>query len=280
MFEQLLWCVILSISTAVRSGGYPASMTGVMVLSAAMVSFTNEVSCNVLDLFSQGNPLGLVYTLNFSTPFNMSQNISAILDAISKAPNGGAANNIAPNYYDGAMLGNDDEWFLYGGLLKQTKQYSDPPDDAITSYQAYQYGVDKPGFRAGFLNDVLPEGMTRYIAYGGAANAPSENKAFYFSGLRAPSWGPIYTVGINSSLTAINVSDTLITLDMDTQQAEKWKNVTLPDFIKGRANPELVWVPVGAQGILVALGGVVYPDFVNVTRQSENEAASVSESCP
>ena len=207
----------------------------------------------------------------------MSQNISAILDTISKAPNGGAANNIAPNYYDGAMLGNDDEWYLYGGLLKQTQAFSDPPDNAVTAYQAYQYGVDKPAFRAGFLNDVLPDGMTRYLAYGGAANAPSENKAFYFSGLRSPSWGPIYTVGINSSLTAINVSDTLITLDMTTQQDEKWKNVTLPDFIKGRANPELVWVPVGAQGILVALGGVVYPDFVNVTRKSANEPASVSE---
>ena len=206
----------------------------------------------------------------------MSQNISAILKTISKAPNGGAANNIAPNYYDGAMLGNDDEWFLYGGLLRQTDAFSEPADDAGTSYQAYQYGVDKPGFRAGFLNYDLPDDMTRYIAYGGAANAPSENKAFYFSGLRSPTWGPVYQPSINESLTAINVSNTFITLDMTTQQDEKWKNVTLPDFIKGRANPELVWVPVGAQGILVALGGVVYPNFVNITGKSENEAASVS----
>jgi len=27
---------------------------------------------------------------------------------------GGAANNIAPNYVDGVMLANDDEFYLYG----------------------------------------------------------------------------------------------------------------------------------------------------------------------
>jgi hypothetical protein len=222
-----------------------------------------------------GNPLGLVYTLNFSTPFNTTQNVSSILSTISKAPNGGAANNIAPNYYDGAMLANDNEWFLYGGLLRQTDAFAQPHDDDVTGYQAYQYGVDKPAFRPGFLTDQLPKGMTRYVAYGGAANAPSENKAWYFSGLRSPSWDHIYTVSGNESLTAINVSNTLITLDMTTQQQETWSNKTLPEYISGRANPELVWVPVGAQGILVALGGVVYPDFVTAARQSQNEAASV-----
>lgn len=27
---------------------------------------------------------------------------------------GGAANNIAPNYVDGVMIANDDEFYLYG----------------------------------------------------------------------------------------------------------------------------------------------------------------------
>jgi len=223
-----------------------------------------------------GNPLGLVYTLNFSIAFNTNDNISALLGTISKAPNGGSANNFAPNYLDGAMLANDDEWFLYGGLLVRTDAYAPPHEDDVTAYQAYQYGVEKPAFRPSFVQDQLPAGMTRYVTFGGAANAPSENKAFYFGGMRSPTWGPIYTSTSNQTLQPSNVSDTLIMLDMATQQQEKWSNKTLPDFINSRANPELVWVPVGDQGILVALGGVVFPDFISSSHKSSNEAASVS----
>lgn len=203
-------------------------------------------------------------------------NISTVLSTISKAPNGGLANNFAPNYFDGAMLANDDEWFLYGGLLAKTDAYSPPNGNDVITYQAYQYGAQKDGFRPGFVLDRLPDGVTRYVTYGGAANAPSENKAYYFSGMRSPTWGEIYTPSINDSINAVNVSDTLITLDLATQQQETWKNSTLPPNIKGRANPELVWVPVGSQGILVALGGVVYPEFVSPSHKSSNEAGSVS----
>ena len=89
-------------------------------------------------------------------------------------------------------------------------------------------------------------------------------------------WGPPFPApGVSSYFAGINRNKTMITLDLATQQQEKWKNTTLPDFIKGRANPEVVWLPVGAQGILVILGGVIYPDFVEVNRKSENLAASV-----
>jgi hypothetical protein len=71
------------------------------------------------------------------------------------------------------------------------------------------------------------------------------------------------------------VSDYLITLDLAEQGEEKFSNDTLPPDIPGRANPELVWVPVGSRGILVALGGVVYPDFVNTLGNSTNVTASV-----
>lgn len=225
---------------------------------------------------SAGNPLGLVYTLNFSTPFNFSQNISQVLSTISKAPNGGNANNIAPNYFDGAMLANNEEWFLYGGLLAKTDAYELPEKDDVTGYQAYQYGVQKDGFRPGFVIDRLPDSVTRYVTYGGAANVPSENKAFYFGGFRSPTWGEIYLPSINTSINAVNTSDTLIILDMAVQQQETWTNVTLPSFIKSRANPEFVFVPRGPQGILVALGGVVYPEFVSPSHRSANETQSVS----
>lgn len=204
--------------------------------------------------------------------FNMSQNISAVFHESPKVV--GAATNLAPNYFDGALLANDHQFFLYGGLLRQTDVYTDPGANEVMEYQQSSYGVEKQVI-PGYISTDLPDDLTRYLAFGGAANAPSENKAFYFSGLRAPEWGPVYYPGYNDSLTAINVSNTLITLDMSTQNEQKWSNVTLPSEIKGRANPELIWVPVGAQGILVSVGGVVYPEFVNAAHTSDNQTGSV-----
>lgn len=222
-----------------------------------------------------GNPLGLIYTLNFSVPFNTSTNISSILGTISKAPNGGAANNYGPNYYDGAMLANNLEFFLYGGLLQKTDAYELPDADDTMSYQAYN-GLDRDGWHPGFRDDQLTNNLTRYVTYGGAANAPSENKAWYFGGSRSESWGPIFQPGANSSINPISVSETLITLDFNVQQSEKWSNSTLPPGTPSRANPSVVWVPVGEQGILVVLGGVSYPGYSTGTTLSLNEAQSVS----
>lgn len=204
--------------------------------------------------------------------------MTAIMGQLSKAPGDGAANNEAPNYLDGAMLANDDEFFLYGGMLRDTAAFVPPHADDVTSYQAYQYGIEKDGFHPGFVDDRLTSGMTRYLAYGGAANAPSENTAWYFSGMHSPSWGEIYDPSTNQSMTASIVSNTFITLNMTTQQQETWTNVTLPDTVLGRANPELVWVPVGANGLLVALGGVVFPEFTSSSHVSSDEAASEAQS--
>ncbi|KAH6855680.1 hypothetical protein B0I37DRAFT_402400 [Chaetomium sp. MPI-CAGE-AT-0009] len=220
------------------------------------------------------NPLGHIYMLNFSKPFDTNQNISAILDVLDT---GGA--NRAPTYEDGALLGNDAEFCLYGGMMARPIAASEPPGNTVLCYEKYQYGPERT-FTPGFVNKDLPENMTRYIAYGGAASAPSENLAWYFSGLRSASKGKIYKPGSssNGSFDAVHVSDTLITLDMERQRFETFKNETLPPGIPGRANPELVWVPVGRRGILVALGGVVYPDFANANRTSTNETASISQS--
>lgn len=217
----------------------------------------------------------MVYKLNFSVPFNMSQNISALFEEQKKSGDG-SANNAAPTYLDGAMLANDDDYFLYGGMLTQTASTTDPDAVAVKEWRGYDYGVEKPAFASGF-NDIELTNMTRYLAYGGASNVPSENLAFYFSGMRAPNWGEIYTPSGNESLTASVVSDTLITLNMATQNSETWSNATIPDDIPGRANPEFVWVPVGEKGILVALGGVVYPEFITGYSASDNQSASVSE---
>ncbi|KAI1297979.1 hypothetical protein F5Y03DRAFT_386811 [Xylaria venustula] len=225
-----------------------------------------------------GNPLGLLFTLNFSIPFNSNTNVSSILGTKQKASNGGAANNFAPNYYDGAILANDHEFFLYGGLLRNTMTYSPPDGDETLGYRESQYGAVKESFIPGFVNELLSENVTRYVTYGGAASAPSENKAWYFGGYRSPSSGPIYQPSINNSINPVNVSDTLITLDLSEQLSEKWFNATLPPGTPSRANPSAVWVPVGEQGILVLLGGVLYPEYNNVIGTSANVAQSEKDS--
>ncbi|TPX18930.1 uncharacterized protein E0L32_011408 [Thyridium curvatum] len=224
---------------------------------------------------NDGNPLSLVYRLNFSHPFNTTQNISAILDTLSKTGGGGAGNNIAPTYLDGAMLGNDAEWFLYGGVTRKTDAFEQRPSTDILEYEAFAYGVDNL-VTPGFLFRSLTANVTRYLAYGAGANAPSENKAWYFSGMHSPTFEEFFTVGARPAAT--NVSNTLITLDMTRQGFERWTNDTLTGGVQGRANPELVWVPVGKQGILVAIGGVVYPDFLDTSAKSPNKTGSESES--
>lgn len=222
--------------------------------------------------------------MNLSRSFDKHSNVSGLLfdGLLSKARGGrGNSNDAAPNYYDGAMLANDNEFFLYGGTILDNHEVGVPPDfDDILEYQAFQYGAEKELWDPGFYDRKLSDNVTRYIVYGGAANAPSEKKSWYFSGLTSPSRGPIYTnAGTNVTVAATKVSDTLITLDTASQLQENWTNTTLPDSVKGRANPEVVWVPVGKQGVLVVLGGVTYPEWAGTTRshKSDNETASVSQ---
>lgn len=190
---------------------------------------------------------------------------------------GGGTNGRAPTYEDGALLGNDAEFFLYGGMMARPVNSPDPEGDQVLYYEKYQYGPERP-LNQPFNYKALGENMTRYITYGGAASAPSENLAWYFSGMQSASKGKIYKPGsnLNGSFDATYVSDTLITLDMARQRFETFTNASLAPQIHGRANPELVWVPVGRRGVLVALGGVVYPDFAFANVTSGDEEASVS----
>jgi len=223
-------------------------------------------------LIIKGMPLGLIYELNFSTPFNFSQNISQVLTSISKAPNSGAANNFAPQYYDGALFANDGEFFTYGGLLTQSDAFEAPRADSVLGYEKYWYGPAGKQFTPGFIAGELPNNVTRYVTYGGSVNVPSENKGYYFGGMKQSRSGPIFYPSANTSLNPDTYSNTLISIDMANQQNEVWTNETVPSNIPGRANPELVWVPVGNKGLLIAIGGVVDPvyaqpaSFLNATQ--------------
>ncbi|KAK0369594.1 kelch repeat protein [Colletotrichum limetticola] len=227
------------------------------------------------------NPLGLMYSLNFSKPFDKTTNITKLIETHPKAPSGsGNANSFAPNTIDGALLHNDAEFFLYGGVFaKPTDAYDPPPGDKALVWRLYEYGAEKAAFNNGSDQRTLDNDVTRYVAHGGAASAPSENKAWYVGGMRSPLWGDMYQSTTNRSLNAVNASNTLITLDMSTQMFEKFSNKTLlPSSIKARANPEVVWVPIGAEGILVVLGGVTYPEYVNSSHKSDDAVKSASES--
>lgn len=226
------------------------------------------------------NDYGRVFTLKLNTAFETGDNVTAKFDILTKAAPGSVVNNIDPNYYDGSLLANDAQWFAYGGLLRRTAAFNtEPAEDIVSGYRQYQYGPEKAVFNPGLFKsslDTASTNVSRYIAFGGAASAPSENLAWYFSGMQATAGGPIYEVSANRTTNPSVVTNTMITLDMKEQQNEKWKKSALPSQIVGRANPEVVWVPVGAKGILLVLGGVVFPNFAETVPRSPNETESVS----
>jgi hypothetical protein len=240
-----------------------------------------SIWCGSLPL--KENPQGLVYILNFSLPFQTtgSFNQSALFTNVSKAAGGGNANNIGPNYLDGAMFANDYEFWTYGGLLINTSEYQTAAADSIAEYELYP---SAPGAQteSGFILATLPANMTRYLAWGAAVSVPSENLGFYFAGLRSSTWGPIYNLADNQSLVADTLSTRLIevTMNLDTQSDATWNNISLPGTVPGRAGAELVWIPVSEQGILVGIGGVL--DFVYATVNLSNNATVDSDSvrCP
>ncbi|KAI9824064.1 MAG: hypothetical protein M1832_002132 [Thelocarpon impressellum] len=199
-----------------------------------------------------------LYAINFTQPFKTSQNASEVLRTINKTA--GAANNLAPNYYDGAMFSNDNEFYLYGGVIRDTDSLRPPAADSVLGYERYQFGPPRETWQPGFYDGQLPDGVTRYVTAGAGVSIPSENLGFYFSGMRARGWGDVRARG-RSQYNATVVADTLISIDMSTMRDEVWKNVTIPTGIPGRANAELVWVPVAERGLLVAIGGVIEPEW-------------------
>lgn len=177
------------------------------------------------------------------------------------------------------MFANDYDWITYGGLFKNTSAYVPQPETQVATYQRYPNGPRT--FASGFTLKQLPTGMTRYITNGASVSIPSENLGFYFGGLRSPSSGAIfYQPGASNSAYRANVqSTTLISVDLSDQVNEAWSNDTLPTTVPGRANAELVWVPIGKRGVLVAIGGVIYPSFATSANKNNAsiEAQSVSD---
>ncbi|KAJ2967528.1 hypothetical protein NQ176_g9620 [Zarea fungicola] len=78
---------------------------------------------------NQGNYQGVILSYNLNRNFTASTNVTGILldGSMSKARGGqGNSNGASPNYYDGAMLANDAEFFLYGGAVFQNNDFTAP----------------------------------------------------------------------------------------------------------------------------------------------------------
>ncbi|OBT40710.1 hypothetical protein VE00_08916 [Pseudogymnoascus sp. WSF 3629] len=207
---------------------------------------------------------GLVYTLNFSTPFKTSDNFSSVLTSITSVT--GASSDIKPIYYDGALLANDGEFLAYGGLPLATVAVSIPDAGATFGYQRYWYGGADKKFEPTFLlNEEITAGISRYVGFGAGVSVPSENKGYYFGGMNSKSHGPVNYPSGNATTDPSTYSRDLISVDMTNQMQEVWTNKTINSIVPGRASPEMVWVPVGKNGVLVVIGGVVDPVFANAS---------------
>ncbi|KAK2755748.1 hypothetical protein FQN54_005898 [Arachnomyces sp. PD_36] len=207
-------------------------------------------------LQNDGNPNGTIYSFDLGISFNKTSNITGLFTDLSKS-GGGFASNLAPNYVDGAILSNDNEYILYGGLILGTDSMDPPASDQVVVYEGYQDGANAEVWAPNFSHETLTDDVNRYVAAGASVSAPSENLGFYFSGVRSADWGPITQIEYSANTTSNN----LITVDMSSMAEEVWSNKTVSaETAPGRASGELVWIPVSDSGVLVAIGGVINPE--------------------
>ncbi|OJD11600.1 hypothetical protein AJ78_07656 [Emergomyces pasteurianus Ep9510] len=212
------------------------------------------------------DPMGQTWVLDLTVPFNTAKsNLTSLFGRLS--PTDGAVNNLAPRYLRGAMLANDHKFYLYGGLLKSSDFESPPDEQRLLAYEAYQYWPLATAWKPGFLFEDLNNDLTNYITDGAAVSVPSENKAFYFSGHRGENWGMIQDPSPRPNFT----SNALISVDMTKMRFPKWENSSLLGAIPGRADAELVWIPVSGSGVLIAIGGVVHPERFTPGRLSQEK---------
>ncbi|OQE36189.1 hypothetical protein PENCOP_c012G08838 [Penicillium coprophilum] len=210
-----------------------------------------------------------IHYLNLSTSFNTTSDFMHILSNVSIFD---GATSVAPNYVDGTMLANDNEFYLYGGMLPNSGVSGRPAANQVLSYTTHQYGPHRNLWAPGWKQGELSANITRYITNGAGASAPSENLGFYFSGMHAPNWSD-FTV---NQLQSNQPADTLITVDMSVMQDANWTNETLPSYVPPRSRAELVWVPVSESGVLVAIGGVIEP--IQFYRNADANSSRTAES--
>jgi hypothetical protein len=155
-----------------------------------------------------------------------------------------------------------------------TDSTNPPPSEVVLGYEAFQDLANTPQSKLGFIQKSTNNGVTRYITNGAGVSAPSENLGFYFSGMQGPN-GSIIEGGDGSANTT---ATSLITVNMTTMGTEDWQNSTLAPNIPGRANAEVVWLPVSESGVLVVIGGVINPEMLTPDRNLTGSEAIASVS--
>lgn len=156
------------------------------------------------------------------------------------------------------------------GIILQTDASSGPSENGLLSYEKYFAGPrGATNWEQGFLQISVNNNVTsRYITHGAGVSVHSENRGYYFSGMRGEAWGEISEPQPFANYSA----NTLISVDMSEWREEKWTNHTLPRSVPPRAKSELAWIPVSDQGVLIAIGGVPHPhDIVGTTRPTPDQ---------
>ena len=123
----------------------------------------------------------------------------------------------------------------------------------VLNYRVHPVEGQTDNYLGPELDHVL-NGVDNYITAGASVSIPSEKLAFYFSGLRSGDDGPLQPYG-----GEFNVSNAMVKVDMTVPGNAVWSKLSLDSTVPGRADAQLVWIPVSQQGILLAIGGVVHP---------------------
>ncbi|KAB8213063.1 hypothetical protein BDV33DRAFT_210572, partial [Aspergillus novoparasiticus] len=172
------------------------------------------------------------------------------------------------NYESGTMFVTDNEFMLFGGVARLTDDTNRPGRHDVLGYERYQWGPYRESWRPGFVDRELPSNMTAYITHGAGVSVPSESLGFYFGGMQAPGGGLISSDDGSANMSA----PTLIGVDLSKMRDEEWTNMSLPNDITTRANAQVVWLPVSAQGALVVIGGVPHPESLYPAGLSDAQA--------
>lgn len=72
----------------------------------------------------------------------------------------------------------------------------------------------------------------------------------------------------------------MIKIDMSSPGYATWTPLQLQDGVPGRANAQVVWLPVSGQGILLVIGGVVYPQDLYSYWLTEEETQESQQQSP
>ncbi|KIX95117.1 uncharacterized protein Z520_09033 [Fonsecaea multimorphosa CBS 102226] len=201
---------------------------------------------------------GFLYKLSMHDAFDTTKANPALFQSINEGP-------ISNYYLDGYMFADYDEFYAYGGMFYSSE---DTTTDRTVNDPLYDIAPDS-NIQAGVPNIAYSPDSGSFIqdiTNGAGANAPSENLSFYFSGL------------YNENGTAFSYfnpptdySPYLIKVDTTNQGHAQWTRSLLTDSnITLRSEGALVWIPASTQGLLIAIGGVVYPSDLHFYESTDN----------